>query len=978
MQRYPWVVGVLAVLLTGCGGSGGSSPDTSSITKMLTGVTVTAANSSVDLGFAQQFTATATYNDGSRSDVSSTATWSTGDATIAAVNATGLVSAKSPGSTSVQASFGSMSGSTTATVLPPTAIAVTSPNPDRPAGVTQQFTATATFSDGTHDVSSLATWSTDDTNIATVGSSGLVTAVKTGSTSIKAAFGGVLGSVNFTVDPPVLVSLALSTDTTRMLIGSVHQLSVLGTFSDHSTQDLSSSSAFQLTNIYVGGIDNQQRFTARIDGLASITASSGGISSPALEVQAYSKARFAVVPDASRINSYFVDGSSGLLRPTTYVVRNNLQDECATPSIDRSYVLVGNYRNNSAIPPSGSVSIYKVDAGNGELTLLQDLPQPSGIGNGTYGPGCVVFHPSGKFFYVADETSGFVTAYSFDSITGNAMQLGNSAADLAPRDMTMDPLGRFLYVSNANSGDISAYSIDAATGALTSIPGSPIQSFQGEDIVSIDPRGRYAVVSGNSVNQMRVYSIDSSGTLTLVSGSARSVSEAPSRVVFDPTSSYAYFAGFVLDNNLNAQNVMEVDSFNPSTGALAKVATVNLPAGILPTPVMDPEGKRIYVSDNFGGFYVYPIQGGGTLDSPSHFRAANAINTFTPLALVGGSSAAVASTTHVYAAVPGSKVIAQFNYQSGQLASMAIPQVAAGLVSSLASGFYGRYVFSAAAQSLQPNLYEFSADANTGMLTSLSNEYSSNLQVPEVMTADRNGDFVYSTDSFAPESITAFGRLSPPTPFLESYFPTVTSLGHTSSLALDPFARFVVAANRDQNSISGYDIWGTTAEFSTNLWISPSYATGATPVMVYIEPLGRFAYTANQGSNDISGFQFTNSAGFDSVNSIGANFPVASPSALTGDPFGRLLFVGGTSGSITAYAIDQTSGLLNATVPGVNASGAVQAMTVDASGSNLIVGTSTGLFVYSIGNDGSLTLTVQASPPAAGSYVSLATSTAVQ
>lgn len=85
----------------------------------------------------------------------------------------------------------------TFTVIPPASvvsIVVTPANPTIVQGTTQQFTATATFSDNTVlNITSQATWTSSDTNAATIDSTGLATAKSPGSTTITATLGGVSG-----------------------------------------------------------------------------------------------------------------------------------------------------------------------------------------------------------------------------------------------------------------------------------------------------------------------------------------------------------------------------------------------------------------------------------------------------------------------------------------------------------------------------------------------------------------------------------------------------------------------------------------------------------------------------------------------------------------------------------------------------------------------------------------------------------------
>lgn len=64
------------------------------------------------------------------------------------------------------------------------------------------LTATATLPDGTKkDISSSATWSTDNSQTATVNGSGVVVGVNTGVTKITASYEGASGSEDCTVGP---------------------------------------------------------------------------------------------------------------------------------------------------------------------------------------------------------------------------------------------------------------------------------------------------------------------------------------------------------------------------------------------------------------------------------------------------------------------------------------------------------------------------------------------------------------------------------------------------------------------------------------------------------------------------------------------------------------------------------------------------------------------------------------------------------
>jgi len=69
-----------------------------------------------------------------------------------------------------------------------------------PVDASQQFTVTATYSDGTTaDITSLVTWSSDVTSVATINTGGLARGVAVGNAVITAKFGTWVGTTNLTV-----------------------------------------------------------------------------------------------------------------------------------------------------------------------------------------------------------------------------------------------------------------------------------------------------------------------------------------------------------------------------------------------------------------------------------------------------------------------------------------------------------------------------------------------------------------------------------------------------------------------------------------------------------------------------------------------------------------------------------------------------------------------------------------------------------
>lgn len=145
------------------------------------------------------------------------------------------------------------------------------------AGLTQQYSATAHYSDGSSNPMSSVTWTTSDSSVATINSAGLMTAVKQGSVTISAASQGVTGSTPATVGPPNLVSIAVSPQDPTIPALLAQQFAATGTYTDGSTQALNSATWTSETST-VATISNSGLATGVAAGTATIQATSGSIS----------------------------------------------------------------------------------------------------------------------------------------------------------------------------------------------------------------------------------------------------------------------------------------------------------------------------------------------------------------------------------------------------------------------------------------------------------------------------------------------------------------------------------------------------------------------------------------------------------------------------------------------------------------------------------------------------------------------------
>ena len=82
----------------------------------LSSIAVTPASQTIVTGATQQFIATGTYSDGSTQNITNVVTWASSNANVATINSTGLVTARGAGGSTISATSGETSGSTSLTV----------------------------------------------------------------------------------------------------------------------------------------------------------------------------------------------------------------------------------------------------------------------------------------------------------------------------------------------------------------------------------------------------------------------------------------------------------------------------------------------------------------------------------------------------------------------------------------------------------------------------------------------------------------------------------------------------------------------------------------------------------------------------------------------------------------------------------------------------------------------------------------------
>ena len=181
-------------------------------------VTVTPATANVAVGGSVTLTASVTGTNPNKN-----VNWTTSDASKATVDATGKVTGVAVGSATIVATAAADAGVKGSALVTVTRADLgvqrvdVSPTTDiLPPGGTRQLVANVTANPG---VARTVTWSSSATNIATVSTSGVITAVAVGNATITAAS---------TVDPTVSGSMALTVRPIQAATVSIQKITVAG------------------------------------------------------------------------------------------------------------------------------------------------------------------------------------------------------------------------------------------------------------------------------------------------------------------------------------------------------------------------------------------------------------------------------------------------------------------------------------------------------------------------------------------------------------------------------------------------------------------------------------------------------------------------------------------------------------------------------------------------------------------------------
>src|SRR6266511_2966187 len=351
-------------------------------------VAVSPPTASIQVGQTAQLTATP--KDASGNALSGrVVNWTSSNNSVATVSSSGLVTGLAVGSATITATSEGQSGGAAVTVtaapVPVASVAVTPATGSIPVGQTLQLTATPKDASGNTLTGRTVGWTSSNTAVATVSTSGLVTGKVAGSVTITATSEGKTGSAAVTVTQVPVASVTVSPATATIQIGQTAQLTA--TPKDASGNTLSGrvvtwgSSSTSIATVNASGL-----VSGVTPGSATITARSEGKSGTAAITVTVVIGTTAVLVGAGDIADCDAEPTAALLdniAGTVFTAGDNAYSSGSTSDYANCYDPSWG-RHKARTRPSPGNHDYNTSGASGYYTYFGSLAGPSGRGYYSY------------------------------------------------------------------------------------------------------------------------------------------------------------------------------------------------------------------------------------------------------------------------------------------------------------------------------------------------------------------------------------------------------------------------------------------------------------------------------------------------------------------------------------------------------------------------------------------------------------------
>ena len=233
----------------------------------ITGVSIDQSTVEMMIGENKQLSATITPADATDQNI----TWSSTRPSVATVNNQGLVTAIAEGRTTIKARAGGKTSACIVTVSKEF-VGVTSITLDKTSlslvkGESETLVATVNPADATHKKVS---WTSSDTNVATIDSEGKVSAIASGSATITAQVDNIKATCDVSVTVPI-ESITLNKSELTLYKGESETLVATIVPTDATENNIT----WGTLNSHIAAVDSNGKVTAIGGGKTTITAKAG-------------------------------------------------------------------------------------------------------------------------------------------------------------------------------------------------------------------------------------------------------------------------------------------------------------------------------------------------------------------------------------------------------------------------------------------------------------------------------------------------------------------------------------------------------------------------------------------------------------------------------------------------------------------------------------------------------------------------------
>ena len=429
-------------------------------------ISVSLANSSLTVGGTTQ--ASAILRDAAGNILTGRSiVWSSSSASVASVNSNGVVTAAAAGTANIIATSEGKTGSATISVVqvPVATVAISLSSSNVIAGATPQATAVLRDASGAILTGRSVAWSTSNSEVATISSTGLVTTKSPGNVTITATSEGKSGSASLTVNPVPAATVTVTLAVSSITLGQ--STTATAVVRDASGNVLTGRSvSWSTSNGSVASVSSIGGVSATGVGTATITATVEGKSgSAALMVTPIPPAPVATLALTVPTNSVTVGGTiqaAVILRDAS---GNPLSGRIIAWTSSSSSVAVVSSSGLITANGAGSATITAMSEGKSGSVVITVTPAPVATVAVTLGSSSVVVGQSTNASVVLKDASGNV-------LTGRTITFSTSSASVA----TVNSNG-VVVAAGVGSAIVTATSegkSGTASITVTPVPPAPV------------------------------------------------------------------------------------------------------------------------------------------------------------------------------------------------------------------------------------------------------------------------------------------------------------------------------------------------------------------------------------------------------------------------------------------------------------------------------------------------------------------------